>query len=354
MKPICMSCGAERVELEFKCHKCGGLFDLKPDFKYWGRERDNFPYIREWLDLGEVQTPLTKKGGAFLKLDYFSPTFSYKDRGARTLVSFLNQVKKKYGFDSINEDSSGNAGASIAAYGADAGLKVKIFVPERTSQAKIGQIRSYGAEIIKVKGSRETVQSEAENAKGIYASHVKMPEFRDGIRSLAYEIFQQLNKAPDHILVPVSAGTLLLGVYSGFKHLLESGEIGVMPDIVAVQTEAVSPLCARLSGRNFDDNKQVESVADALVSLKPPLMDKMAEAVSPDSCITVSEEEIIASRVNLARSGYFVEYSSATVHAAFQKKKFDGSTVLVMTGNGLKNVPDTAQAGTGSSGSSVP
>lgn len=338
MEATCLSCGSVRSGVEHKCARCGGLFGLKPDFRYRDSEKENFPHIRKWVNLGEVVTPLVQKGSVDFKLDYFSPTFSYKDRGSRALISFLSGIMEHENITTVNEDSSGNAGASIAAYGSVAGFDVNIFVPETTSRAKIGQIESYGANIIKVPGSREDVQKAAESSSGVYASHVMMPEFRDGIRSLSYEIFTQYGgTVPENIYVPVSAGTLLLGLHSGLEHLLESGEIKGIPKIVAVQTEQVSPLCAMLSGSPFDTEKKVKSIADALVSLKPQLLQEMADAMEQGSCITVSEDEIIAARGDLAQSGMYVEYSSATVYAAFKKKKFDGKSLLVLTGNGLKN-----------------
>ncbi|HKJ97098.1 MAG TPA: pyridoxal-phosphate dependent enzyme [Thermoplasmataceae archaeon] len=340
MQAACMDCGSRRKNLEHRCVECGGLFELLPDFKYMERMESNFPYISEWLSIGEVVTPIVSRGDLSFKLDYFSPTYSYKDRGARSLLSYLITESRKSGFHSINEDSSGNAGAAISAYGSVSGFNVNIFVPERTSHAKIGQIASYGANIVKVPGSREDVQAAAERAEGVYASHVLMPEFRDGIRTLSYEIFKQYSgDIPDHVFVPVSAGTLLLGLYSGFKHLLESNEIKRMPGIVAVQTEQVSPLCSRKSGTDFNPDRKVDSVADALVSMKPPLIVNMMEAVREGSCITVSEEEIISARKDLSGIGMYVEYSSATVYAAYKKKNFEGKSLLVLTGNGLKNVP---------------
>lgn len=340
MQAKCSSCGSHRKNLEYRCKECGGVFDLTPDFKFRENPEDNFPHIKDWISLGEVTTPLLQKGRLHFKLDYFSPTYSYKDRGARALISYLKSRPESSELGNINEDSSGNAGAAISAYGIAAGLKVNIFVPEKTSPAKVGQIKSYGANIVKVSGSREDVQIAAEKAEGVYASHVMMPEFRDGIRTLPYEIFRQFDgKVPNNIFVPVSAGTLLLGVYSGFRHLLESNEISGMPNIVAVQTEQVSPLCARKAGTTFDPNRKVSSIADALVSMKPPLLELMLQAISEGNCVTVGEEEIISARNELAGIGIFAEYSSATVYAAYKNKKYEGNSLLVLTGNGLKNPP---------------
>lgn len=312
---------------------------MEPDFKY--RDGDyltNFPYLSRLISLGETVTPIVSYGDLSLKLEYFSPTYSYKDRGTKSLISWLSQNLRPG--SEINEDSSGNAGASIAAYGAAAGFDVNIFVPEKTVAGKIKQIESYGANIHRIKGSREDVSRAASSASGYLASHVLNPEFRDGMREISYEIFRQMDhKLPDAIYIPVSAGTLILGVISGLRHLVESGEVSRMPRIVAVQTEAVSPLCSRVNGTEYDPKADAPSIADALVSREPPLIDLMVKAVEEyGTCITVSEEEIIESRNELAGKGVLVEYSSATVYAAHKKKKMDGKSLLLMTGNGLKNL----------------
>ena len=340
MQPVCSSCGKTRSDPKARpiC-PCGGIYVLKPDFRYHeGNYSSHFPYLEKIVSLGEAVTPLVHLGSVDLKLEYFSPTFSYKDRGTKALISQLSTSLAEG--SRINEDSSGNAGASIAAYGAAAGFDVNIFVPEKTVAGKIKQIEHYGAAIHRISGSREDVSEACFKAEGYFASHVYNPEFRDGMREISYEIFHQYNgKPPRNVFIPVSAGTLILGVISGFRHLQEAGEISDLPNFVAVQTEQVSPLCARLSGVHYDSKRSVSSLADALVSQAPPLLDLMESEIRENgTCITVTEQEIVESRVQLARKGILVEYSSATVYAAHTKWKKDGDSLLIMTGNGLKNL----------------
>ncbi len=337
MQAICYNCGKGRKGIETTCSTCGSFFTLKPDFKFRTSLKENYPYIRDFISLGEVETPIVHLDEFDLKLDYFSPTFSYKDRGSRTLVSYLKGVLPGKGITSINEDSSGNAGSSMAAYGRNAGFGVNIYVPEKTMQSKVNQIKSYGANIIMIRGSREDVQKSAEKADGFYASHVINPEFRDGIRTLAYEIYTQSERMPERIFVPVSAGTLLLGLVSGLEHLMESGEIKSVPEIIAVQTELVSPLFSAVEKVPFIDQPDKSSIADALVSKKPLLLKPMIEAVEKyGRCVTVSDPEIIKARNDLALSGVYAEYSSATVLAAFRNLRGNRRSLLVITGNGLK------------------
>jgi threonine synthase len=346
--------------LDFKCSHCEGSLDIKvnlsfdpseirsSDYSSW-RYASFFPYItkKNIITLGEGWTPLVKfSNNLYLKLDYLNPTGSFKDRGSTTLISAIyKQVKKQRGF--IAEDSSGNAGASIAAYSARAQLKAKIYVPENVSGPKINQIKSYGMPVVKVAGSRSQVAQKAQQPeKGkFYVGHIFHPLFRDGIRTLAYEIAEQFNwKTPERIYLPVSAGTLLLGVINGFRHLVDSGTIKKMPTIVACQTRQVSPLYHRIRKLTYRAPEKVTSIADALVSTDPPLLDLMIkelQEIRGDAEI-VDENEILNAFTELAHKGFFVEPSSAVAYTAYQKQlknketsKAD-KTVIVLTGHGLK------------------
>ncbi|MEM3911967.1 MAG: pyridoxal-phosphate dependent enzyme [Saccharolobus sp.] len=331
VREVCMVCGKERESIyEIRCSKCGGPFDIEIDFEYSQNTAKNFPYINKLITLGEGKTPIIKKGDVWFKLDFLNPTGSYKDRGSVTLISYLAEK----GIKRISEDSSGNAGASIAAYSAAAGIEAFIFVPENAKGNKLKQIEAYEARVIKVSGSREDVAKAAENSGYYYASHVLQPQFRDGIRTLAYEIMESFKKVK-YIFLPVSAGTLLLGVYKGLKHLLDSGIIDEIPNIVAVQTEQVMPLCAKLKNINYKPPEKITSIADALVSTKPVLLDQMIKVVN--ECIVVNDNEIISAWKKLVRMGLLVEYSSATVYAAYEKFKVNDA-VLVLTGSGLKTI----------------
>ncbi len=335
MKYLCFN-GHERKGNESYCNVCNEPFEILYDKKYNDNIIKNFDYITHFISLGEVQTPVVRENdNLYFKLDYFSPTFSYKDRGSKNLISYLYSNNR---VGSVNEDSSGNAGASIAAYGKKAGFSVNIFTPENANESKLKQIKAYGANIIKIKGSRDDVQKAAELYNGFYASHILNAEFRDGIRTLSYEIFKQFDKMPDHIFVPVSAGTLLSGLYSGLKHLYDSNEIDSIPEIIGVQPENISPLCSKINSNSYNPDNNLTSIADALVSKRPVLITKMLQIINKNGkCISVSEDEIIKSREELAMKGIYTEYSSATVYAAYKKSNFDGKSLLILTGNGLKN-----------------
>lgn len=335
MRVVCARCGYERKGDELRCPRCGGPFTVEVDFPYREKIRENFPYISKWVSLGEGNTPLVEVEGVKFKLEFLNPTGSFKDRGSAALISAL----AARGVKRISEDSSGNAGASIAAYGALAGMEVEIYVPETARGGKLRQIEAYGAKVVRVPGTREDVAKAAENANAYYASHVWRPEFRDGIRTLAYELVRDLGRAPGEVYLPTSAGTLLLGVYSGFKHLLDSGVIDEMPKLVAVQTEQVRPLCAAVKGERYEPPAKVTSVADALISTNPPLLPEMVRVVREyGDCVWVTESEIEAAWRWLARRGLLAEPSSAVALAGYWKRGGGRDSVVVLTGSGLKTI----------------
>lgn len=340
MKFVCSRCGTVRNDHERFCLKCGGFFTSRIEEEYNPRLEGNFPYVKDWIHLGEGNTPMVSDDAIF-KMEQISPTLSYKDRGSVTLISSLRSYLRKNHITKLNEESSGNAGASIAAYGVAAGFDVNVFVPERVNELKIKQIESYGARVHRIKGKMEEVTNAARNSEGFMVSHILNPEFRDGIRMVAYEIYRDLKgEIPDRIFVPVSGGTLLIGIYMGFRHLLNSGLIERLPGIIACQSEQVSPLCHSLNEEPYTSPDVITSVADALNSTDPTLIVEMMKIMNEDNnlCVVTKEEEIIEAKHKLDRKGISVEYSSAVAYAAFLKKKSKGTDLVVLTGHGMKSI----------------
>ena len=142
-----------------------------------------------WLGEGNTPTVSLNSVGKALgvkrvygKLEYVNPTGSFKDRGAAVMITAANE----YGVKELIEDSSGNAGASVSAYSARAGIKAHIFEPSTISRVKLKQIGYYGAEIHGVDGSRDEVTQSAieygETHEMVYASHVLSPYFIEGTK----------------------------------------------------------------------------------------------------------------------------------------------------------------------------
>jgi len=159
------------------------------------------------------------------------------------MLSFLRQI----GIEAVLEDSSGNGGSSVAGIGAAGGMRVKILAPASTSPAKIAQVRAYGAEVQLVEGPREESEAEAirQSNQTFYAGHNWQPFFLEGTKSLAYELWEDLGfRAPDNVVVPVGAGSSLLGCAFGFRELLRAGRFQRLPRLFVCQPLNCSPIDA--------------------------------------------------------------------------------------------------------------
>ncbi len=253
--------------LPYVCIHCGGLFDFCHPFSFSAAHVDKHqPGIWRYahtfgiapgykpVSLGEGNTPLIwadifGRRIAF-KCEDQNPTGSFKDRGSAVLATWL----KLRGIREVVEDSSGNAGASIAAYAARVGIKARVYVPETATGPKRRQIEAYGAELVQVPGERkkasEAVRHAAEKGS-IYASHAYLPFNLPGYATIAYELYEQLgNKMPGAVIMPAGQGGLLLGVARGMEALrIANCFQKSMTKIIAVQARGCAPLWERFYNR---------------------------------------------------------------------------------------------------------
>jgi threonine synthase len=257
------------------------------------------------------------------------------------MLSYL----KHLGVQAAVEDSSGNAGAAVAAYAARAGIACRIFVPAATSRGKLAQIAAYGATVVPIPGSREDVAAaaRAEAEDSAYASHVFNPYFFQGTKTVAFEIWEQLGfRAPDRMILPVGHGTLYLGAYLGFRDLLEAGEIPALPRLIGVQAEACAPLAS--AWRNEPAAAMTATVAEGIRIAAPDRGQEILQACreSGGELLTVSEEEIAGALRTLGRAGLYVEPTAAVAPAgalklaAARTLPVEEISVIPLTGSGLK------------------
>lgn len=362
VKYVCTECGHEE-EVTTKAPKCqcGGLWKLAfdvPKFDESLIDKDTWSIFRyrafmplldeSWkeISLGEGMTPLVSlDDDLMLKMDYFMPTLSFKDRGAAVLIAHLKSI----GVNSVVQDSSGNAGNSVAAYCAKAGIDCEIFVPEGTSPKKIDMIKAHGAKANVVLGSRDhcaDVCREKVEKEGIYyANHVYNPYFYEGTKTYIYEMYEQLHRIPQNIFVPLGNGTLFLGIMKALEEFLASGIIDKMPNVVAIQGENCAPFV-----------KAVEQKLTALptIEVKPTIAEGIAIGVPMRGkeilqyiykynlkLVTAPEDKILAARQKLARKGIYCEHTTAANYAAYLHYcELYGRTkdsVISMCGAGLKS-----------------
>ncbi len=301
------------------------------------------------VTMGEGFTPLVRSQFAgrsvYLKHDYLCPTGSYKDRGAAVMLSKL----KEWGVPELIEDSSGNAGAAVAAYAALAGIQANIYVPAHASAGKLMQIEIYGAHLVKISGSREATTAAAMAAAEtiFYASHNWSPYFVSGLKTAAFEIAEQMSwVSPEWIITPVGGGNLLVGLYEGFREMVENGLVKKMPRLVAVQAARCAPINAAWWAGASDALPIVkgETAAEGIATAQPVRGREILSSIRASNGLvaTVSEDEIWEAFASLGRQGVYIEPTAAAAPAAIAGLIANGSiaesdqVVVLLTGSGLK------------------
>jgi threonine synthase len=351
----CPRCGATPAAepRTWRCPACGAPLEL-PAMALDGDAAlrgDGLWRYLPWLPverplrLGEPTTPLVALRWGDrelqLKLESAQPSGSFKDRGAAVLTAWL----AGHGVRRVVEDSSGNAGAALAAYAARAGIACDIYVPADLSPAKLVQIEAYGARPIRVAGPRAKATEaviEAVGRAAVYASHTYSPLYPAGTRTFAFELWEQLGRrVPDALVLPVGGGSLLLGAARGFDELRAAGLADRVPRLVCVQAAASAPVVAAFERGAADVTAAAArpTVAEGIRNADPPRGARMLEVIraSGGTAVAVEEEAILAARDRAARAGVLVETTAAASLAALESHAVAGETVVVaVTGHGLK------------------
>ena len=308
------------------------------------------------VSLGEGHTPVVPLptiadslglSSLYVKLEFASPTGSFKDRGTAVMLA----VAREFGVEEIVEDSSGNAGASVAAYAARCGIKAHVFAPDSAPETKLRQIKVYGAELHLVPGPREAAAEAAlafcEERSLVYASHNLSPYFLEGTKTLAHELPTDFpDKLPDHIVMPVGNGSLFLGAWLGLKELHHRGAIDTLPKLHVVQAEPVMPIVAAFRGQTWAPVPGSRTIAGGISVADPPRLAHVLSILteSGGDAVAIPDSKIKSWQTRLATSeGLFCEPTSAAAFAGLPKLIEAGTispseTVLVpITGSGLKD-----------------
>lgn len=325
------------------------------------------PDERYVVSLNEGGTPLIKANrlgealglrNLYLKDETRNPTGSFKDRAMSVSVS----MAKFFGYKRAVIASSGNAAASLAAYGARAGIEVYALVPHFAAAGKVAQLVLYGAKVIKIRW----VEAEDPTVKmmralyeryGFYPSPsfgVFNPYQVEGPKTISMEIVEQLRfGVPTQVFVPTGAGSLLTGVYKGFRDFNAIGFINGFPRLVAVQPEGNYPLVRAWIERADPFGirpweKAPETIATGLEDTYPWDGDMALRALyeTKGYGVVVSDPEIVNAMKLLAKyEGILAEPSGAAGLAGLIKAKDEGEVdrdedvVVLVTGHGLKD-PD--------------
>jgi threonine synthase len=308
------------------------------------------------LSLGEGATPLVRAErlgpaiGApnlYLKVEGQNPTGSFKDRGM--VVAVAKALEE--GARAIVCASTGNTSASAAAYGAAAGLEVIVVLPRgQTALGKLLQALAAGARVIAVDGNFDDalriVRALAEQEEHPVTLVNSVNPFRlDGQKTAAFEVCDELGRAPDVLAIPVGNAGNISAYWSGFREYAEADIVRSRPRMWGFQAEGAAPL---VHGRRVD---RPETVATAIRIGAPASWDKAIAArdESDGRIEAVTDDEILAAYRDLARlEGVFCEPASAASVAGLRRMAAEGAldpdalVVAVLTGHGLKD-PHTAE-----------
>ena len=388
----CFRCGTEQGADfgGYVCPACGGNLEVRYAWPQgapagWWRDesrKDVFRY-RPLLPVSRLElasplrvglTPLyaAPRLGAsaglnhlFLKDDGQNPSASFKDRaGAVALVR-----AREIGAQVLCGASTGNAGSSMACLAASVAMPCVIFVPEKAPAAKIAQLLVFGARVLAVRGTYDDAfdlcMAVCERRGWFNRNTGHNPFTREGKKTAAFEIFEQLGKIPDWVVVPTGDGNIIAGIWKGFCDLKEAGIADRTPKMLCAQSADSRAISAAVwalqqAGNRTPDWKTVEiapvaatTVADS-ISVDIPrdgLAAVRAVIESGGAAVAVPDADILGAIPEIARgAGVFAEPAASCAWAGLKKAARDGlvkpdeTVVCMCTGNGLKDVASARKA----------
>jgi threonine synthase len=329
------------------------------------RYRDLLPLLRsEPLTLGEGGTPVVEVTRESERLDVTvlvknetrNPTWSYKDR----LNSLLLSNAVELGVDRVATSSTGNHGASTAAYASLAGVEdVVVLVPPDTEAPLRAQIRAHGADAVVTDYDRRRPLLEELVDRGWYPTvnvtdpYAGLPYSYEAYRTVAFELVDQLEAVPDAIVAGIGAGDGLYGVWKGFRELAAAGVVDP-PRMIGVQP-AERPAVVRALEEGAETVGTVDGPMPITTSAGGTSAgDHCLRAIreSDGSAYAIEREAIEAALRRTAREGVFLEPASANTVAGVEAARADGlldpadTVVCLGTGAGVK-WPDHVEGAVG-------
>jgi len=372
----CLLCGEPQLneQLRGSCPRCGGSIVVDYDYESIRREltREKLgmrpPGVWKYqellpiantsniVSLGEGGTYLHRaqrvadKIGLrklFIKDETTNPTGSFIDRGVTVEVSRA----KELGYRSTVCGTTGNLGASLAAYSAKAGLKCRIFLPRRIDLGKFYQIITYGADIETARDYEEALSKAGKLEDRSYLASPGDAFFLEGLKTTGYEICEQFGwRTPRNIIIPMGDGGNLSMVWRGIRELVKIGLLD-RTDVrmIGVQAQGAAPIVKAFLGKELLVKPLEKSRTFAAdIDMKKPLHGNLAVQAIAESkglATAVSDSSILNSASLLAKTeGIFAEPAAASTIAALLRLAENGEidrdeeTVCVLTGTGLKDV----------------
>ncbi len=300
----------------------------------------------------------------WLKDESSNPTASFKDRASAVVIARALDI----GHRVIATASTGNAGAALAGLAAAVGIQAIIFVPRSAPQAKLAQLRIFGARISLIDGNYDDAYEASLQAcqdLGWYNRNTGYNPFTaEGKKTAAFEIWEWAHhhnpqKRRLTIFVPVGDGNIISGLYKGFYDLEQLGwldEIGGMPRLIGVQAAGSAAIYYAFHTRAAHITPvQAHTLADSISVNLPRDGYRAIRAVraTDGTYLQVSDHDILQAIATLGSQGIFAEPAAAAAMAGLQqvlagKAKLslntDDPILLLSTGSGLKDVQSAISA----------
>jgi threonine synthase len=348
-----------RYDLQ-KVHGAVGPGDLRDRDQTIWRYRELLPYddSAKVVTLGENCTPLLdapRLGQALgvaelrIKDEGLLPTGTFKARGAALGVTRAREL----GVKTIALPTAGNAGAAWAAYGARAGIRIVVVMPETTPQVIQRETTAYGADVWLVPGSIADAGAVVKRAcaeKGWYdASTLKEPYRIEGKKTMGFELAEQLGWAlPDVIVYPTGGGVGLIGMWKAFAELREIGWLDQRrARFVSVQATGCAPI-VRAFEDGADESQMWPDPKTFAAGIRVPkalgdFIVLRALRESGGTALAVTDDDIAAHmRIAGEKEGLLVCPEGGAALAAVARLRRDGwiregeRVVVFNTGSGLK------------------
>lgn len=266
----------------------------------------------------------------YLKNECQNPTWSYKDRFNAVTVS----VARELGYSKIASSSTGNHGASAAAYAAAAGMHCVVLVPDETPELLCNLIQVYGAQVVVTRWStRAPLFASLVSDGGWFPASTLAPMPTgapygvEGYKTIAFELILATRERPlDLVFVPVGGGDGLYGLYKGWREFLQLGFAETMPKLVAVQPAGANPVVRAVEARRPTVTPVADAWSIATSTREEIAANHVLEAIygTQGLAIDVTEIEIREALLLLAQHGIAVEAASALPIAGLRKAMRDG------------------------------
>lgn len=370
---VCLACAAVQARsAAFVCEQCQGALGFRYDLHdmQWD-ERFRNTMWRYWrllpiadpaqlVTLGEGGTPLLRSRSlqgatVYLKDETRNPTGSHKDRPLSLAVNHAKAIGAKTSF----VVSTGSTGISNAALAARAGLKSAVIMSVGTPAERVYPMFALGSTVLEVQGDIDMLIDEVIrvcHAQGLYLSSTSRgsnPYQAEANKTIAYEIFEELGRAPDWMVIPVGGGGTLAGVMRGFADLQALGKIATLPRLVGVLPSDYNALEVALA-RGLETWEEI--LALPYHDLPPTILVKLAHGYPPDGMealeavrrtngffLSVTDEEALAAQQQCGhQEGLYVEPSTGACLAGAARLLATGqvaptaTVVALVSGSGFR------------------